>query len=389
MSIQTRTVSRCVMILAVAISWFGPQVGCTLAQGPSDVLEPAEWQKVDDSVDRALIWLASKQQRDGSFPTLFHGQPGVTSLCVMAFVANGHVPGEGPYGAQLLKAVNYIVGCQKRNGLLALVAPRGATISRNVNAVTGYTAPYNHGLSGLLLSEVYAMGQVDQIDGMESVIENAIKATLVMQKWPKPSPEEIGGWRYLRTKYSQADLSVSGWQLMFLRSAKNAGFEVPDQSIEAAVKYIRGCYRPNYGVFLLHATDEDCRSRGMAGAGILALAHAGLHDTPEAHKAGQWILDHDFQKYNHVEEFGKPDWPDDRYHYSAFLCTQAMYQLGGDYWKQFYPMMIRVLLENQEADGSWPAESHFFDGKYGAGYTTALVVMALGAPNQLLPIFQR
>ena len=182
---------------------------------------------------------------------------------------------------------------------------------------------------------------------MAKAIEKGVDATLVMQKWPKPIEEELGGWRYLREKYDQADLSVSGWQLMFLRSAKNAGFEIPDESIEEALAFIRRCYRPKWGVFLLHASDRDHRSRGMAGAGILALAHAGLHDTPEAHSTGKWILGQDFQKYNHVEVYGQPDWPDDRYHYSAFTCTQAMYQLGGEYWEQFFPRMVQVLLENQ------------------------------------------
>ena len=44
---------------------------------------------------------------------------------------------------------------------------------------------------------------------------------------------------------------------------------------------------------------------------------------------------------------------------------------------------------NQHADGSWPAESHMNDARYGNAYTTALVVLTLGAPNELLPIFQR
>jgi len=46
-----------------------------------DILTENEWQKVDTSVERALTWLASTQQRDGSFPTLPQGQPGVTSSC--------------------------------------------------------------------------------------------------------------------------------------------------------------------------------------------------------------------------------------------------------------------------------------------------------------------
>ena len=379
--------SRIMMVAVVALSIFASN---SFSQEPSsDVLDSKQWQQVDESVENALLWLASKQQRNGAFPTLPNGQPGVTALCVMAFVSHGHVPGEGPYGAQLQKAVEFIVSCQKENGLIALTAPRGPTISRNVGARVSNTTPYNHAMSALLLSEVYSMGQVNQIESIDDTIAKALEATLTMQRWPKKGEEEIGGWRYLRTKYAQADLSVSGWQLMFLRSAKNAGFEVPKESIDDAVKFIRGCYRPNYEVFLLHATDEDCRSRGMAGAGILALAHAGLHDSPEAKKAGDWILENDFKKYNHVNVYGKPDWPDDRYHYSAFNCTQAMYQLGGAYWEKFYPPMVDVLTQNQREDGSWPAESHFFDGRFGNAYTTALAVMALGAPNQLLPIFQR
>lgn len=75
-------------------------------------------------------------------------------------------------------------------------------------------------------------------------------------------------------------------------------------------------------------------------------------------------------------------------HYSAYYCSQAMFQLGGDYWKQFYPRFMNVLLENQNADGSWSPEGNR-DGNFGSAYTTALVILALAPPYQLLPIFQR
>src|SRR5688572_14348533 len=65
---------------------------------PANVLSPAEWQRVDESVEKALNFLAARQQPDGSFPTLAMGQPGVTSLCIMAFMAHGHLPGDGQYG---------------------------------------------------------------------------------------------------------------------------------------------------------------------------------------------------------------------------------------------------------------------------------------------------
>ena len=70
-------------------------------------------------------------------------------------------------------------------------------------------------------------------------------------------------------------------------------------------------------------------------------------------------------------------------------CCQAMYQLGGRHWRDFYPPTVQSILANQLPDGSWPAESVRSDSKYGTRYTTSLCVLSLGAPNQLLPIFQR
>jgi hypothetical protein len=66
-----------------------------------------------------------------------------------------------------------------------------------------------------------------------------------------------------------------------------------------------------------------------------------------------------------------------------------MYQLGGRYWEVFFPRVVNTLLTNQQADGSWPADNHWHDSTFGNAYTTSLVVISLGAPNQLLPIFQR
>jgi hypothetical protein len=126
----------------------------------------------------------------------------------------------------------------------------------------------------------------------------------------------------------------------------------------------------------------------MAGAGILALAHAGFHNAPEATRSADWLLQFNFDDYNRIEPFTQ-DWKNDRYHYGLFNCCQAMYQLGGRYWLQFFPRAVRTLLDNQQSDGSWPAESHFHDAQFGNAYTTALVVLSLGAPNQLLPIYQR
>jgi hypothetical protein len=66
-----------------------------------------------------------------------------------------------------------------------------------------------------------------------------------------------------------------------------------------------------------------------------------------------------------------------------------MFQLGGEYWHQFFPKLMTALVEAQHADGSWDTESSSDDDVYGNAYTTALAVLALATPYQLLPIYQR
>jgi hypothetical protein len=357
---------------------------------PADVLSSEEWRRVDVAVNRALTWLAAGQRPDGSFPTLDSGQPAVTCLCTMAFMAHGHMGGEGKYGKQLERATEYVIHCQKANGLVTLVGPDGPEIARNIDHDVGETAAYNHAISSLMLSEVYGSNKGDRSARLKKTISNSITATLKMQRWPKERSIDRGGWRYLDDFNEQdSDLSITGWELMFLRSARNAGFDVPNQSIDDAVRYVRRTFSDRYGAFGYIADKYDFRSRGMAGAGILALAHAGLHGTPEAVRSGDWLLPLNFDNYNAVERFTQKGWYNDRYHYGLFLCCQAMYQLGGEYWEKFYPRAVHTVLANQQPDGSWAPESHFHDAQFGNAYTTALVVLCLGAPNQLLPIFQR
>jgi hypothetical protein len=358
---------------------------------PASVLSPEEWKRVDRAVNRALNWLASQQQPDGSFPTLETGQPGVTSLAMMAFISHGHVPGNKRFGKPLELATDFIVSCQKPNALLTLVGPDGPEISRDLDHEIGTCAAYNHAISSLTMSEVYGMSDGERAKRMKAVIQKSLGATLVMQHWPKDRPADRGGWRYIddggtNSEYD-SDLSITGWELMFLRSARNAGFNVPKERIDEAVAYIRRCYAARYGAFQYITSNDDDRSRAMAGAGVLALAHAGFHNAPEAQRSGQWILRYNFDAYNVALPLGQGR--HDRYHYALFNCCQAMYQLGGRYWQEFFPRTVSTILARQRPDGSWPADSHWHDGQFGSVYTTALVVMTLGAPNQLLPIFQR
>jgi len=349
-----------------------------------DILSDAEWRRLDDSSERALAWLADQQQADGSFPTQKSGQPGVTSLVVLAFLSRNHLPGEGPYGPTLTRAVDFILTQQKPNGLISAVGPAGEIVPEQIDFREGWPAPYNHAISSLTLSEVFAMTRDRRPDRVRRTIEVALKLSLKLQKRPTSRQIDVGGWRYLqRNSDMDSDVSITSWYLMSLRSAKNAGFDVAQQPIDDALNYIERMFDPQHGTFINGQRSVKYRSQGMAGAGILALAHGGRHHSDAAKLSGDWLLERPMTRFLHEP------YPKDSYYYSVFYCCQGMYQLGGNHWAVFFPPTIRTLVSNQQPDGSWVAPRNELETVYGSTYATAMAVLAISAPNQILPVFQR
>ncbi len=394
---MTYTISSWVVALAV--------FGCALAAenrpttGPTandsktvpseEVLSPAMRKSRDEAVDRALSWLASRQSSNGAFPTLDIGQPAVTALGLLAFLSCGHVPGEGPYGDKLAAAVDFIISHQDSEGLIATVSTPGYFRLHTAS----HTNIYNHAISAIALCEVYGMTAAERSRQIRPVIEKAVRFSRGRQLAPKEHSEDKGGWRYLRRwYYRDADLSVTSWQLVFLRSAKNAGFDIPTEYVDEGLAFVQRLYDPERGCFVYELSpDGFYPTRGMVGAGILSLSMAGKHGTEMAQAAGDWVLRNPFDRYNRLPvdpRTGLESTSRDRYHYGAYYCSQAMFQLGGRYWQRFYPRLVKTLVENQGSDGSWEAEAGE-DNRYGNVYTTALVVLALSPPYQFLPVFQR
>ncbi|HOI56228.1 MAG TPA: terpene cyclase/mutase family protein [Phycisphaerae bacterium] len=352
---------------------------------PTDVLTLDQWQQVGTSVDRALAWVATRQQANGAFESPDSGQPGITSLCILAFLSRGHLPDQGPYGSHMRKAVDFVLSCQKDGGLLSYAQPGPTHQSRQPS----HTATYNHAISSVMLCELYGMDARHSSQAVRKAIDRALEFTVAHQKVQKRRSHDKGGWRYLRrfVDNTDSDLSITSWQLMFLRAARNAGFDVPAETVDAGIQYVERCGAHRDGTFRygLGAPNDDSYSWAMAGAGILSLSMAGRHDTQLAREAGDWLLAQPFDVY-------KPAYTSwtryNRYHYSMFYCSQAMYQLGGNHWRLFYPRMTRTLLTHQQRDGSWEDENGG-DSYFGNTYTTAMAVLALTVPYQVLPIFQR
>ena len=346
-----------------------------------DALSAKEWQKVEKSVDRGLAWLATKVEPLGGMPTAMGGQPAVTSLTTMAFLSRGHRPGIGPYGKVIERMIDYALSKQKPDGLWLTETTDYAPSEAHHGS---HTAIYNHAITGMMLGEVYGMTDPDRAERIREAMPKALAFLRKMQRRPSENPEDRGGLRYFHPQSGrpQSDLSVTGWCVMFYRSARNAEFEVPEEYILEAAEFVRGCYDTNTGAFVYSPLSQEWHlGRGMTGAGLLCLTMAGERDNQIARAAGQWILDHPFTQYQ------KNEGDFDRFHYGAYYCSQAMFMLGGDYWRQFYPVMAQSLLDNQQSAGNWQVERT--DERFGEVYSTALAILSLTPPYQLLPIYQR
>ena len=297
-----------------------------------EVLCPGKWPAVENSVDRALDWLASQQAANGSFPTQPAGQPAVTSLCVLAFLARGHQPGLGPYGKQIERGIDFVLACQMDDGLFSSQPPKDSHgQDAHEDLMPSHTAVYNHAISGLMLGEVFGHVSGARMQAAKKGLIQALQFTRTLQTQSKEFAADRGGWRYLHLRYDRSaadsDLSVTAWQILFLRSARNAEFNVPQAYVDEATEFVERCWDEKHGVFnyAIEGGADARSSRGMVGAGILCLSLAGRHQTPEALKAGDWLLAHPFRK------FGERIGVDDGFFYSAYYCSQAAAQLGGKY----------------------------------------------------------
>ncbi len=317
-------VAAMVVLTSVEVARAGARpAGAASSEAPrlAAALPEGRWKQVESSVDRSLVWLASQQAADGSFPTDPAGQPAVTSLCIMAFLSRGHQPGYGPYGSRIDKAIDFVIACQMPDGLFSYMPPEAEHYDKRPS----HTAVYNHAISGLMLGEVYGHVTGQRMKEAKTAIMRALRFTRELQTRRKPD-YDYGGWRYLRIYRadSDADLSVTAWQLMFLRSARNAEFDVPQKYIDDAMEFVHRCWNPGESMFDYEiGANRIGRSptRGVTGAGIVSLSLAGEHQSPMALAAGSWLLAHPFHGLG--ETFGQ----NDRSFYSMYYCSQAAVQL--------------------------------------------------------------
>ena len=322
---------------------------------------PKKDKELEDTVNKALAFLKNTQREDGSWSAVQGGgrNAAITGLCVMAFLSAGHVPGEGPYAETVEKGIRFVLKVQQANGLIA---------------GEGRHEMYHHGICTLMLAEVAGMTEGPLADEVRKKLE---KAVAVILKAQRKDGVNRGGWRYNVNGYD-TDISVTGWQVMALRAAKNLGCDVPAEAIDRAVEYLKRCQDNGSGGF--RYTPGGRLTVACTGTSILALEICGKehHHCHEALRGGAYLI----RKENLPS--ARQEW----FFYSIYYGSQAAFQLGGNYWTVFRPPLHDVLLQLQRTGGFWDTNSaDALQG--GRAYCTAMAILALTVEYRFLPIYQR
>lgn len=322
------------------------------AQKPSD--DPVKNERIDRSIDRALDYLAKNQRLDGSFEQQYGETAAIPALAAMAFLAKGHVPGEGRYGETINRALDYVLSCTNNAFYFG---------EKNQGKM------YSHSIATLFVSEVSGMVDSERQKKIDAILPKAVKVILDAQA-VKKAQQFQGGWRY--TPHAvDSDMSCSGWALMALRSSRLNGGPVPPAAIGAAVEYVKRHSHKEEGKFGYMGPDGHTLT--LTGAGILCLELCGKHHDPASLKAAKYLM-------KNYQDLAK----DQRCFYGLYYTSQGLFQIGGESWKTFSAWMYDTFTATQGADGAWQK------GEEGSKvYGTALCVLAFTVPYRQLPIYQR
>ena len=395
------------------------------------------------AVERSLRWLNAMQSPEGYWDAARFGSgqvktdengtfrdyagrdadTGVTALVTLSFLGAGYTHETGRYAMTVDNALAWLIAQQGEDGNLSGGARRYA---RNYcHAMATYalaealgmqkdivTAPIvepdvlaaGHMLSQAASSSLmtqtgllpfvpvavtdglayyraerlaYALRKVDDI-ALRSAVLNAVRYSISQQD------PESGGWRY---EFGQeGDVSMFGWQLMSLKSARIAGLEINATVNRRMVRFINSVRQGDEGGLFGYRRSVPVNGRPSEPVTPIMTAEALFcqqmlgypRDTPANRESVAYLL----QNTPKLSELNMYYW---------YYGTLAMYQYGGQPWDEWNRIVRDTLVSEQRTTGplagSWDPKGPW--GRYGGRlYSTALSTLTLEVYYRLLPLYR-
>lgn len=319
-------------------------------------------QQSEQGVARGLRWLVAHQRDDGSWSFDLSGpfcrgqcsNPGTaasttaaTALALLPFLGAGHTHLEGDYQEPVRRGLYYLT-------TRALVTRHGVDLQDGTM--------YGQGLAAIALCEAYGMTQ-DR--NLHDLAQQAIDFICYAQD------VRGGGWRY--TPGEPGDTTVTGWQLMGLKSAQMAGLHVPTPNI-ALVHHFLDSVASDEGAQYGYMTPQAQAT--TTAIGLLCRMYTGWRRDRPALERGVKLL----------AEWG----PSEDNMYYNYYATQVLFHWGGPAWEKWNRQMRDYLVATQATQGHEAGSWHFRGGRGDVGgrlYNTAVAVMTLEVYYRYQPLY--
>jgi len=340
----------------------------TLVQRSDEIRKPLAEnfggsKATEDAVARALDYLSRNQEPDGRWTRFTTDRTphrrrdprdvALTGLATLAFLASDNTPDKpGLYQDNVRAALKFLVDEQRGDGSF-----RGSGGDM-----------YDQAIATIALSEATLM------TGDDHYKKAALKGAEYLL-WAHH--HRSGGWRYQPNQ--TADTSVTGWCVMALHSAEQAGFSVPEGYREDILRYLTSVSSGPNRVLVAYQ-DRSKPSETMTAQALFTRMLLGVQPTSaQVEEASRFAA-----------RFSPSEWGKDFYHW--YYVSLMLMQVQNDTWKTWNKEMSETLLSLQRGDGyasgSWDSDGLRNDPG-GRVFSTAMATLTLEVYYRYLPMYSK
>ncbi|MEM9942582.1 MAG: prenyltransferase/squalene oxidase repeat-containing protein [Planctomycetota bacterium] len=317
------------------------------------------------AVENGLRWVIAHQRRNGSWylqhddgrcngqcqnEGLQESTTAATGLALMALLGAGYTHQHGPYQQEVRAGLDYLISKLRVSSL-------GGSLRE------GEKGMYAHAIATIAISEAYILTQDSRLLSVAGQARDYIES----------AQHKKGGWRYIPG--SAGDLSVTGWQIMALKSCDYAGIPSGEVVWLKAEEFINrlGSTSGRYGY-----QSPDEKDLTMTAVGLLSQMYLGVGKGDPGLSAGVDTIAAHGPESNDI--------------YFNYYATLVMHHIRGEPWEKWNLAMREYLIATQDrsrrhSSGSW----HFPDRHGDVGgrlYSTCMAIMTLEVYYRYLPMYQ-
>jgi hypothetical protein len=176
---------------------------CQAPKPPAQAEPVQRASSVAEALDRSLRWLRSQQSSDGSWPSEAGstGSIAPTALAVLALTRDAEPARQDPNHEPVVRGVKWLLGCIDREG--------------QFTGASGPAGDLEHGIATLALVEAYAKSRSWLL---KPYVQRAVNYAARSRKSGSDARD---------------DASATGWRVLALVKAKEAGLAVDERAFAA------------------------------------------------------------------------------------------------------------------------------------------------------------